>query len=115
MNGNQLIVKDEPLLYGQNLKEALESRGFRRILAGTVMVAKFSKDVSYLFEIGDTFEVKDLKDTTFMYPIYGSRLPLNMLPPSVTPDMIRAKTTTFRNCRLPSTFEYKKYLSAITV
>lgn len=97
------------------LQDALEDTGIETLAAGTVMVARFNESVSYLFELGFDVEVKTLKGASPMYPMQGSRLPLDVLPDGVTKKMIMLKTVLFRDCRLPSELEYNKYQNAITI
>lgn len=112
-DGMQLVADERK--FGMFLQDALEDRRVTKLQAGTVMVAKFNESVSYLFELGFDIEVKTLKNVSLMYPMPGSRLPLQRLPYGVTERMILSKTVLFRDCRLPTAPEYDKYLNAITI
>lgn len=109
------LISNEKSVFGMALMEALAEHHVSVISAGTVMVAKFNGSVSYLFELGFDIEVKTLKGASPMYPMQGSRLPVNTLPDGVTEKMILYKTVLFRDCRLPTALEYNKYLNAITI
>lgn len=109
------LVSEQRDIFGMELKAALDERRIKSIYAGTVMVAKFNESVQYLFEVNFTITVEKLRGTSPMYPMQGSRLPLRVLPTGVTERMVKSKTVLFRDCRLPTSFEYSKYLNAVTV
>lgn len=112
---NGQLLSNEGSVFGVFLQTALAERNIERIDAGTVMVAKFSASVEYLFEVGFNLNVQKLREVSPMYPMKGSRLPLRRLPDGITESMVKSKTVLFRDCRLPTPSEYTTYLRAVTV
>lgn len=109
------LVSEQRNIFGMELKAALDEHRIRHLEEGTIMVAKFNESVQYLFEVSFRLTVEKLKGTSPMYPMQGSRLPLRVLPAGVTERMVQSKTVLFRDCRLPTSLEYDKYLNAVTV
>lgn len=109
------LVSEQRNIFGMELKSALDEHRIKSIDAGTIMVAKFNESVQYLFEVNFAITVEKLRGTSPMYPMQGSRLPLRVLPAGVTERMVQSKTVLFRDCRLPTSLEYDKYLNAVTV
>ena len=109
------LISEQTDIFGMSLKAALDEYKIKNIEAGTIMVARFNESVKYLFEVNFAIKVETLRGASPVYAMPGSRLPLRVLPAGLTEGIVRSRTLLFRDCRLPTTLEYNKYLSAITV
>lgn len=109
------LISNEKSVFGMALIEVLAEHRVSAISAGTVMVAKFNNALQFLFEVNFDIDVSKARGVSPMFPLQGSRVPLDRLPDGVTKSMINGKTVLLRDCRLPTALEYDRYLNSSAV